>query len=53
MKHLKSYKIFESSIDDLENYTHDILRELEDIGLQVEISRKFFNKSIICLEDYY
>jgi hypothetical protein len=39
MKHLKSYKIFESAIEDLENYVQDILRDLEDNGLQVEISR--------------
>ena len=40
MRYLKSYKIFESDIDDLENYVQDILRELEeDKGLQVEISR--------------
>ena len=55
MRYLKSYKIFESDIDDLENYVQDILRELEeDKGLHVEISRirkdveiepdKFFNK---------
>jgi hypothetical protein len=39
MKHLKSYKIFESAIEDLENYVQDILRDLEDNGLQVNISR--------------
>jgi len=39
MKHLKSYKIFESDIEDLENYAQDILRDLEDNGLQVNISR--------------
>jgi hypothetical protein len=39
MKHIKSYKIFESSIEYLENYVHDILLDLEDNGLQVEISR--------------
>ncbi len=55
MKHLKSYKLFESNIEDLENYVQDLLRDLEDNGLQVTISRirkdveiepeKFFNKS--------
>jgi hypothetical protein len=55
MRYLKTYKIFESRIDYLENYVHDILLELEDDkGLQVEISRirkdveiepeKFLNK---------
>ena len=41
MRYLKSYtKLFESNIEDLENYVQDILRELEeDKGLQVEISR--------------
>ena len=40
MRYLKTYKIFESNIEDLENYVHDILLELEeDKGLQVEISR--------------
>jgi hypothetical protein len=56
MKHLKSYKLFESSeIENLEDYVHDILLELEDDGLQVNISRirkdveidteKYFNKT--------
>ena len=41
MRYLKTYtKLFESNIEDLENYVQDILRELEeDKGLQVEISR--------------
>jgi hypothetical protein len=41
MRYLKTYtKLFESRIDYLENYVHDILLELEDDkGLQVEISR--------------
>ena len=41
MRYLKTYtKLFESKIEDLENYVQDILRELEeDKGLQVEISR--------------
>ena len=40
MRYLKPYKLFESRIDYLENYVHDILLELEDDkGLQVEISR--------------
>jgi len=55
MRYLKTYKIFESSIDDLENYVNDILLELEDNGLQVNISRirkdveidpeRYFNKT--------
>ena len=54
MKHLKSYKLFESRIVDLEDDVRDILLELEDEGFQIEISRtskdveiepeKFFNK---------
>ena len=41
MRYLKTYtKLFESNIEDLENYVHDILLELEeDKGLQVNISR--------------
>jgi hypothetical protein len=39
MKYLKSYKLFESSIEDLEDNVRDILLELEDIGLQIEIDR--------------
>ena len=54
MKHLKSYKIFESRIADFEDNVQDILLELEDEGFQIEMSRihkdveiapeKFFNK---------
>jgi hypothetical protein len=54
VKHLKSYKLFESHIQDLEDDVHDILLELEDEGFQIEMSRiskdveiepeKFFNK---------
>lgn len=40
MRHLKSYKIFESaSIDELEDNVRDILLELEDDGFQIVISR--------------
>jgi hypothetical protein len=39
MKYLKSYKIFESRIDDMEDIIRDILIELEDQGLQIEIDR--------------
>ena len=39
MKHLKSYKLFESHIDDFEDIIRDILLELEDDGFQVEIDR--------------
>ena len=39
MKHLKSYKLFESHIEDVENNIQDILLELEDIGLQIEMDR--------------
>lgn len=39
MKHIKSYKIFESRIEDLEDNVKDILLELEDEGFQIEISR--------------
>ena len=39
MKHLKSYKLFESRIVDLEDDVRDILLELEDEGFQIEISR--------------
>ncbi len=39
MKHLKSYKLFESRIEDLEDDVKDILLELEDEGFQIEISR--------------
>ncbi len=39
MKHLKSYKVFESRIQDLEENVRDILLELEDEGFQIEISR--------------
>ena len=39
MKHLKSYKLFESHIDDFEDNIKDILIELEDIGLEVEVDR--------------
>ena len=39
MKHLKSYKLFESRIEDFEDNIQDILLELEDIGLQIEIDR--------------
>ena len=41
MRYLKTYtKLFESNIEDLENYVHDILLELEeDKGLQFSISR--------------
>ena len=55
MNHIKSYKLFESNIEDLENYVQDLLRDLEDNGLQVTISRirkdveiepeKYFNKT--------
>ena len=39
MKHLKTYKLFESNIDDFEDNVRDILLELEDEGLQIEIDR--------------
>lgn len=39
MKYIKSYKIFESNIDDIEDIIKDLLVELEDDGLQVEIDR--------------
>jgi len=39
MKHLKTFKLFESRIDDMEDIIKDILIELEDQGLQVEIDR--------------
>jgi len=39
VKHLKSYKIFESRIENLEDDVRDILLELEDEGFQIEISR--------------
>lgn len=39
MRYLKSYKLFESRIQDLEDDVHDILIELEDEGLQIEMSR--------------
>lgn len=39
MKYIKSYKIFESRIDDMEDIIRDILIELEDQGLQIEIDR--------------
>lgn len=39
MKYIKSYKIFESRIVDMEDNIQDILLELEDIGLQIEIDR--------------
>jgi len=39
VKHLKSYKLFESRIEDLEDDVRDILLELEDDGFQIEISR--------------
>ena len=54
MKYIKSYKIFES-IDDTEDIIKDLLVDLEDDGLQVEISRtskdvnidteRYFNKT--------
>ena len=39
MKYIKSYKIFESRIDDMEDEIGDILLELGDNGLQIEIDR--------------
>ena len=36
MKHLKSYKIFESRIEYLEDNVQDNLLELEDEGFQIE-----------------
>ena len=39
MKHLKTYKLFESRNDDMEDNIQDILLELEDIGLQIEMDR--------------
>jgi len=39
VKYIKSYKIFESRIDDMEDEIKDILLELEDNGLQIEIDR--------------
>lgn len=39
MKYLKSYKLFESRIEDMEDIIKDILLELEDQGLQIEIDR--------------
>lgn len=39
MKYLKTYKLFESRIDDMEDEIKDILLELEDLGLQVEMDR--------------
>ena len=39
MKHLKTYKLFESRINDMEDNIQDILLELEDIGLQIEMDR--------------
>ena len=39
MKHLKTYKLFESNIDEFEDNIRDILLELEDEGLQIEIDR--------------
>jgi hypothetical protein len=39
MKHLKTYKLFESRIEDMEDVIKDILLELEDLGLQIEMDR--------------
>ena len=39
MRHLKTYKLFESNIDDFEDNVRDILLELEDAGFQIEIDR--------------
>lgn len=37
MRHLKTYKLFESNIDDFEDNVRDILLELEDDGFQIHI----------------
>lgn len=42
MKYLKTYKIFESSIDDVLDDIKDILLEIEDIGLTYKISEPFY-----------
>lgn len=39
MRHLKTYKLFESNIDDFEDNVRDILLELEDERFQIEIDR--------------
>ena len=39
MKYIKSYKIFESNIDDIEDIIKDLLVELEDDGLMISIDR--------------
>lgn len=37
MNHIKPYKLFESSTEDIISYIHDILLELEDIGFNINI----------------
>jgi hypothetical protein len=39
MKYLKSYNLFESHIDNIEDIIKEILIELQDAGLQIEISK--------------
>jgi hypothetical protein len=38
MKHLKSYKLFESSSEDIKQYLKDIFLELQDKGIEFVVS---------------
>lgn len=52
MRYLKSYKIFESNIDEFEDNVRDILLELEDLGLQIEIDRTRKDKEGSSIKGY-
>jgi hypothetical protein len=41
MKHIKTYKIFESKVDDKIQLLKDLTIELQDVGLEVEVTKGF------------
>jgi hypothetical protein len=47
MKYIKSYKIFESNLDDFEFTVDDLVLDLKDDGLQVNLSKLRKEKSSI------
>jgi hypothetical protein len=47
MKYIKSYKIFESNLDDFEFTVEDLVLDLKDAGLQVNLSKLRKEKSSI------
>jgi len=41
MKHIKTYKLFESSSEEVKNYLKDIFLDVEDKEIEVDIDRRY------------